>query len=229
MSLNSRRPLSLKRRIAIYIGIKLYRVTYKSLKIVCLDEQGNPFDKETFSRNAIFVGWHGNQAIAPLFLGFMGVTFLASTSKDGETFARAVEAFGGKVVRGSSTREGVRGMVNLVRLLKEGKPIAMSPDAPRGPRCIAKDGVAFVSLKSYTPIIPISVYAAKKIVFQKSWDKFWLPLPFSRTIVIIGSPIEPKSFSNTPKNNRVELLRKHVQDTLNYLDELARLHSMKSR
>ena len=39
-------------------------------------------------------------------------------------------------------------------------------------------------------MVPFHLFAEHAHVFEKAWDLFQLPLPFSRVVLVIGPPIE---------------------------------------
>ena len=61
-------------------------------------------------------------------------------------------------------------------------------DGPKGPIFQVKHGMIYISQKSGVPIVPMGVAYSKKWIFNKTWDKFQLPKPFSRGVVIFGTP-----------------------------------------
>ena len=58
-------------------------------------------------------------------------------------------------------------------------------DGLRGPRHEVKEGAIFLAARADAPIVPIRLFMERRKVF-KSWDRFQLPLPFSR--VSMGAP-----------------------------------------
>jgi lysophospholipid acyltransferase (LPLAT)-like uncharacterized protein len=73
---------------------------------------------------------------------------------------------------------------------REGFDLAITPDGPRGPAESVQRGIFFLSEKSRSPIVPIGV-AAHPARRLSSWDRFVVPLPFSRVSVVFGEPIDP--------------------------------------
>jgi hypothetical protein len=123
---------------------------------------------------------------------------LSSLSRDGEIMARLETQLGAAVVRGSSSRRGRQGFVELCRLAtpdKNGMRATYSPvitvDGPRGPKYEIQPGIILLAQKTGLPIIPVSYRPSLSYIFD-SWDKFILPLPFSRVQVRYGNPIRVK-------------------------------------
>jgi lysophospholipid acyltransferase (LPLAT)-like uncharacterized protein len=136
----------------------------------------------------IYVLWHGR--LLPLTYGRRGegVVALISRNRDGEYIARIVERWGFETVRGSSSRGGMAALRELVRKVREGKSIAITPDGPRGPREQMKPGALILAQLSGAPIIPAAASAERAWWFGR-WDRFLIPQPFSRIRVAYGEPL----------------------------------------
>jgi lysophospholipid acyltransferase (LPLAT)-like uncharacterized protein len=117
-----------------------------------------------------------------------GVTVLTSPSKDGEILAQFVGAFGMESVRGSSSRRGSQALLELVRLIRTGRDIAITPDGPRGPRYSLGPGVIQLAQKTGAKILPVHARFSRSWRL-KTWDGFIIPLPFSTISVMIDSPL----------------------------------------
>jgi lysophospholipid acyltransferase (LPLAT)-like uncharacterized protein len=114
---------------------------------------------------------------------------LVSHSNDGTVLARARALLGREVVRGSTSRGGVRGLVSLVRLLQaRDRDVAFAVDGPRGPRRVAKPGATLAAQRGDARLVPLAAAVASGTVLR-SWDRFVLPRPFSRVVVVLGAPL----------------------------------------
>ena len=129
---------------------------------------------------------------------------MASKSKDGELLARILQKFDFRVVRGSSSRGAVSGLINLIDVMREGYDTIIAVDGPRGPREIVKSGVVLLAQKTGYPIIPLSASAKHSWTIQ-SWDRYQIPKPFSSGVVTIGEPIYV-----SPHANKSELEQKRL-------------------
>jgi lysophospholipid acyltransferase (LPLAT)-like uncharacterized protein len=138
--------------------------------------------------NVIGAFWHGRLLMTPLVYGGGGLKILISRHRDGELITRTVRHFGLGTIRGSSTRGGIGGIKGLVRALQKGYDVAIAPDGPRGPRCKVQPGVIQVAKLSGRPIFPFTFSATPRKVLH-TWDRFILPLPFSRGVFVWGEPI----------------------------------------
>jgi lysophospholipid acyltransferase (LPLAT)-like uncharacterized protein len=135
----------------------------------------------------IYVCWHGR--LLPLAYQHrrQEVLTLVSRSADGEYIARALERWGYGSVRGSSSRGGDRALRELVRLVRAGRSVSITPDGPRGPRERVKPGALLVAQLTGRPLIPAAAGASRAWWFGK-WDRFLVPKPFSEIRVSYGTP-----------------------------------------
>ena len=90
------------------------------------------------------------------------ITVLLSQSKDGEYMARVFERRGVDAARGSSTRGGSMALREMIRAARAGKNIVFTPDGPKGPARVAKDGVVVAAQATGLPIVPVAFAAKKK-------------------------------------------------------------------
>jgi lysophospholipid acyltransferase (LPLAT)-like uncharacterized protein len=138
--------------------------------------------------NGIGAFWHGRLLMTPLVYRGRGLKILISRHRDGELISRTVRHFGLETIRGSSTRGGIAGIKGLVRALQKGYDVAIAPDGPRGPRCKVQPGVIQLAKLSGRPIFPFTFSATPRKVLH-TWDRFIIPLPFSRGVFVWGEPI----------------------------------------
>ena len=113
-------------------------------------------------RGVIIAFWHSRQLMMPLCYGGSRLHVLISEHRDGELIHRIVRRFGFDAIRGSTTRGGARALRQMARLGLAGGDLAVTPDGPRGPRCIAQPGVVELAKLTGLPIIPLTFAASKK-------------------------------------------------------------------
>jgi lysophospholipid acyltransferase (LPLAT)-like uncharacterized protein len=138
-------------------------------------------------RPPIMAFWHGRILPATLFFQKRGIVVVTSANFDGEWIARVIERFGYGAARGSSSRGGVRALVQLKKLMQEGKPTAFTIDGPRGPARVAQPGAVFLAKITGNPIVPFHIEAARHWT-ARSWDRTQIPKPGSVVAVAIGEP-----------------------------------------
>ena len=78
----------------------------------------------------LFAFWHSRQIILPIVRRDDEIHCLVSSSRDGEYIARVARLFGKKTVRGSTTRGGYEAMKQMMRVLRSGGIVAITPDGP---------------------------------------------------------------------------------------------------
>jgi lysophospholipid acyltransferase (LPLAT)-like uncharacterized protein len=136
----------------------------------------------------IFVHWHGQ--LLPLLYHHReeGIAVLISEHADGEIIARAALRLGYRTVRGSTYRGAARALLGLVRAVKAGHDLAITPDGPRGPARTVAPGTLIVAQRSGAPIVPVAI-AVSSAWRLASWDSFVIPKPFARITVAYGDAI----------------------------------------
>lgn len=137
----------------------------------------------------ILAFWHGRLLMMPhAWRRGVAMNMLISTHRDGELIAGTIRHFGLAAVRGSSRRDGATALRGMLKALKSGACVGITPDGPRGPRMRASEGVVGVAKLSGAPILPAAVATSRRRLLG-SWDRFALALPFSRGAVVWGAPI----------------------------------------
>jgi hypothetical protein len=161
----------------------------------------------------IYAFWHAH-ILTPSYVGRnLGAKVLISQHRDGEYIAQVIKRLGFDVVRGSTTRGGARALLSMINKAKEDKAsFAITPDGPRGPRFIVQPGVIFLAQKTGYPIVPVSLGLTKYWELP-SWDKFRIPKPFSKAVMIYGEPIiiPPKLEKSEVEEYRVSLEKAFIK------------------
>jgi hypothetical protein len=140
-------------------------------------------------RPFIFALWH-NRILPLLYLHRdEAMVLLISRHRDGGYLATLAERLGYRFVRGSSRRGGEVGLLGVVRALKGGSVVAVTPDGPRGPAERVKPGVVAAAQHAGVPIVPATARPSRAWRLS-SWDRFCIPKPFARIEVIYGAPLE---------------------------------------
>jgi len=162
----------------------------------------------------ILAFWHESMALSAYCYRNLGFYTLTSYSPDGEFAARVVRCFGNYALRGSSTRGGSEALKDMAVAARH-RCLGITLDGPVGPRRKAKPGAAILSARSGTPIVPVAVVPvrAKRL---RSWDRFPVPLPFSRIIYTLGERIPPPG-GDSPAE--IEPVRLRVEQAVNALHE----------
>ena len=172
-------------------------------------DQGKPF---------ILAFWHGRLLMMPKsWHPSRPIHMLISGHRDGQLIARTVGHFDIRTIEGSTTRGGAGALRAMMKALKAGECIGITPDGPKGPRMRASDGIVAAARLSGCPVIP-ATYAAASHRRLRSWDRFLVPLPFTRGVIVWGEPIPVGR-----DTDEVEI-RQRIEDAMNaqaaYADRL---------
>ena len=136
----------------------------------------------------IYTFWHDRIFLSTYYWRERGIVVMTSKSFDGEYIARFIQRFGYGAIRGSSSRGGSKALVEMIKAMRKGLPMAFTIDGPRGPKYEAKLGPIILAKKTGNPIMPF-VIEPKRFWTTKSWDKMHIPKPFTKALTIIGEPI----------------------------------------
>ena len=159
-------------------------------------------------RQPIFAFWHGRILAATLYFRDRGIIVITSENFDGEWISRIIRRFGYGTARGSTSRGGVRALVQMRRDMAAGSPAAFTVDGPRGPARVAQPGAIWLASATGQPIVPFHIEAASAWTV-KSWDRHQVPKPGSDVAIAIGEPMDvpPKADEATIESKRQELER----------------------
>lgn len=167
--------------------------------LVRFEIQISPKTLEKINKNQPFViaFWHGELLLQPLICNrflqsHQNASVLISQHFDGDLISRTIRFFGIDSLRGSSSKGGIRVLLNAVKKIESQEYIVITPDGPRGPYHSVADGIVFLAQKSKTPIV------ISRVIYQsawefKSWDRFKIPKPFSKVHCIIKEPLNIES------------------------------------
>jgi lysophospholipid acyltransferase (LPLAT)-like uncharacterized protein len=147
---------------------------------------------------AVFAFWHEHLPLMPALAMLarrsadyrpVPIHTLVSQHRDGQFIGSLVRQFGIEPILGSSSRGGASGLRQMLRLLRQGAMVGLTPDGPRGPRRQAAQGVAQLAALAGVPVLPCAAQTSHRIVLS-TWDRMPLPLPFGHGVVVCGPPIQ---------------------------------------
>jgi len=160
----------------------------------------------------IMAFWHGRMLPLLNFWPYrMPMYLLSSPHRDGLLMVRTVRHFGVRNIIGSTTRGGTRAFREMVKVVRDGNAMSVTPDGPRGPRMRATLGIVFLAKLTGAPIIPVTYSTTAAWAFG-SWDRLLLPKPFGRAVVIFGEPI---TVSGDADHDAIEVARAALEASLN--------------
>jgi lysophospholipid acyltransferase (LPLAT)-like uncharacterized protein len=212
-------------RMAVPTGLGLIRLWLRTCRVRSI--MGSEHLKEALAKAPSLIPcyWHQHQLFCAKYLleqraQGLNVGWLISPSVDGELGAIMVRRLGGHVIRGSSTHTGARALRDYYQaLVQQGVSPIVTPDGPRGPRFKFKPGAILLAQMSGRPMLPMA-YAASRAWLIK-WDKFVIPVPFSRLSLAVGPP---RYVSRVLDARGLETLQVEMESELKRLYEIARMN-----
>lgn len=166
----------------------------------------------------LICSWHQRFVfVAQFFKNFkFPIWAISSTHKDSEIMAKILKKWNWKLIRGSSTKGWRNVILEMTKLLK--KPdtaIAITNDGPKGPAKIAKKGSLSLAIRARANIIAMSC-TSTSFWQLKSWDKTYIPKPFSTIHVIFSEPLQ----YNSTTINEGEVVGAYLNSGLEKLDKI---------
>ncbi len=142
---------------------------------------------------AVLAFWHSQQIYMPYIYDVKDYPVnickplfaLASNHRDGQLAAQTIKDRNISVIGGSSTRGGRKAFIEMIKKIKTGNHVIISPDGPKGPAEIAKYGTIKLASMTGAKIIPVALNAKWKWSFN-SWDEMFIPKPFSKVFLLVG-------------------------------------------
>lgn len=148
---------------------------------------------------------------------------LASKHGDGKFVGRVMEKMGMVSILGSSKdgRKASRGigigsLKKILLGLKKGDTLGITPDGPRGPNQKVNGEVVNIARISQAKIMPMS-YSASRFKILKTWDKFYIPLPFSTLCFYFDDNLI--SVSKDANEEEIIGINKLLEERMNFMQE----------
>ncbi len=179
------------KRFLPWLAAFILRTVAGSLRVTCVD-RGGILDKPGH-QPVIMVFWHNRTFLmAPFYYRYCrtrpGVVMI-SRSRDGQLISEIGSRLGLRAARGSSSRHGASAALAALHAAKDRNiDLVITPDGPRGPRYVVQPGVLRLAQATGRPIVSITAHVRWKKVLN-SWDRFQVPIPFSRCELVTGEPI----------------------------------------
>ena len=171
--------------VLVFLAITVYRWT---LRMTIVGEEHRQAIRAK-GKKPLHAIWHQRMVGGILAHRGEGFVTMASRSEDGEIIATFLKYWGFRAARGSSSRGGDVATADFLEGLKTAPGGALTPDGPRGPARKCKRGILVLAEQGNTLVLPSSSSSSRPR-FLNSWDRFLVPLPFSRCVVVFGSPLE---------------------------------------
>ncbi|MGH7029823.1 MAG: lysophospholipid acyltransferase family protein [Stellaceae bacterium] len=170
--------------------------------------EGGEAPRRLLAEGRVFIGafWHGRMLMIPMAWQRMApMRMLISAHRDGRIIADAVSYFGIEAIAGSTRRGGSAALRSMLKNMKAGACVAITPDGPSGPAMRASLGIVNLARLAQVPILPVS-YATSRRRVLANWDRFHVALPFGHGVFLWGEPIEIGAELDEPGLERARLL-----------------------
>ena len=105
--------------------------------------------------------WHGRILPATYYFRHRGIVVITSENFDGEWIASIIERFGYGTARGSTSRGGLKALLQLTREMAAGNPAGFTVDGPRGPARVAQPGAVWLAKATGYPVLPFHLEASR--------------------------------------------------------------------
>jgi lysophospholipid acyltransferase (LPLAT)-like uncharacterized protein len=219
--------------IALYIEVSAF-LLWAAIVLVNRTLRITPINLrllEEFSakhQKIIFVFWH-RTTFVPLYQ-YRGkkTCILTAKSLRGEILTRVARRLGYTVIRISEDEKAadrVRSLMQVLSAIKEGSDVCIAVDGPSGPVFKMKPGSLFLAGKSQCPIIPMVVVAPRAWVFNRRWDKYFVPWPFARVWIGFGDPIKIKPDASSEEiKNYCDRIETALLDLTRKIEEEAKVY-----
>jgi lysophospholipid acyltransferase (LPLAT)-like uncharacterized protein len=186
------------RRLLLWLLASLVRVWGRTLRFEVDPETRRKLTKA--DEPVAIVLWHNRLFLSPeMFRRYRyrrKLFGLVSASKDGAWLAALYRMIGMFPVRGSSSQHGREAARALIEVMQQGCDVGITPDGPRGPMYVVEPGALIVTRRANAPMVLFGAEFTHAWRL-KSWDRFYLPWPFSR--VIMHSAVLPPRKSDGTK------------------------------
>src|SRR5437660_11029188 len=131
--------------------------------------------------------WHGRILPATYYFRRSGIVVITSENFDGEWIAGIIERFGYGTARGSTSRGGLKALLQLRRDMAGGKPTAFTLDGPRGPAQVAQPGAVWLAKATGNPSGPLHIEANRYWTLHNR-DPTQSPKPLATRALWNGQP-----------------------------------------
>jgi len=170
----------------------------------------------------IIAFWHGRLLMIPPFApNKLDINVLISNHNDGELIARVMEHFNYTMIRGSTGKDAMKAFKNILRTIKRGSIVAITPDGPKGPRMRIGGNIIKIAQMTAVPVIPFT-FSINNGRPLRSWDRFLLAKPFGKGVFVYGKPFEVKKQWNDEELKKAGLeLENRLNNITKQADEIA--------
>lgn len=201
----------------LFLGFASYLIRFYVFLLTQTCKIELNFSKETFEllnqeKQFLACCWHGRLLLVLPLIKHLG-KFIAVVSShgDGLILKNILEKMGHRIASGSTRKGAVKAMQMLLKNIKDGYSVALTPDGPKGPRFKVNSSIMALSEKHNLPVITMC-YSATRAKVLSSWDKFIVPIPFfSKILIEISAPVKVAQTKHSPNIQLEKFLNKQMK------------------
>lgn len=171
----------------IYIFLASFFIS-SLMKIINKTLKFKIYGIDDIKENVIFAVWHNSTFSTFDVNPLKNMAALTAAGIKGDIFTRAIRRYNYKIIRvpyEEDSKQSAIAALKIIKVLKEGLNLVIALDGPKGPLFSIKPGIFFLSEKSKKKIVPTGVAYSRKISLIYRWDKYVIPLPFSKVTVFL--------------------------------------------
>jgi hypothetical protein len=165
----------------------------------------------------IYAFWHEYLFVPSFIYARPDTAVLIGLHRDGELLTHMNERFGFKVIRGSTTRGGTAALLRMLRDPTGARHFGITPDGPKGPRRVCQLGAVYLASRTGLPIVPAG-FGYSRCWRARNWDRFAVPMPFSRVRCVSAHPVRVPPRLGT---DELEPYRREVEQAINQATAVA--------
>lgn len=200
--------------VAMWIIMGFYRLS--RVKIVGADLESRLLSEHG---GVLYAHWHRYAQYYFFYAAEKKHVIMSSHKDSGEVGARTMARVGILTVRGSSGKRksngriknkgGMDALAAMTALIRnEGFSAGLTVDGPSGPPLKLKPGIVRLARETGAPILVLTAASRPKFRLP-TWDRMWMPAPFSRISYFLSGPffVPPDA-----DDDEVERIRRVVEE-----------------
>lgn len=136
--------------------------------------------------------WHERLMFTPYLRDWTdhGLTVMASRHADARIASANLVERGIGLIELETSGDNAKALRDAVGALRAGQSLGVTVDGPMGPARQAKPGALVIAGLAGVQAAPCS-FAVRRSIRLGTWDRFVVPLPWSRGVLAVGDGITP--------------------------------------
>ncbi len=179
------------------LGYFLYLILIGLNQTIRIDIR-NYSGKELFKKeNFIFAIWHKNTFVPSYLFRNKNISIFVTDNLKGKILGVTSRKLGYDPF--SLEKKLSKSIKKMRKKVENNQNAAMAVDGPAGPYMRIKNGTRYLTKKTGVPIVAIAVHYCSALTLFWRWDKYQVPLPFSRATLTFSQLFDRNSEWSTIK------------------------------